>query len=67
MILVANKIATNDGIDLIKKTTYFSRDMKALSVNEGRYPNIHIRWGAVFGFYIALNNKLRVSWFSNIG
>ena len=36
-----------------------------LSLNEGRFPNIHLRWGRrPYGFYIALTHRWKFWWFT---
>lgn len=39
----------------------------AFSVNEGSFPNIHLKWWPFFHFYIALSNRLRVWCSGGIG
>lgn len=38
--------------------TYFAK--WGFSINEGQFPNIHIRWDRTPGFYIAFSPRLRL-------
>lgn len=42
--------------------TYFDKRF-GFSVNEGEFPNIHVRWKVPYGFYLALSPVLRFHWF----
>jgi hypothetical protein len=44
-----------------KGLTYFKSDL-GFSVNEGYFPNIHVRWKRPFGFYVAISKNIRF-WF----
>jgi hypothetical protein len=38
--------------------SYFD-SKKGFSINEGQFPNIHVAWNEVVGFYIAFSHRLK--------
>lgn len=49
----------------MKGVTYFDCKAGQASLNEGQYPNVHVRWKPPhWGFYLCLGRGFRLYWFS---